>query len=47
MHRLFSAMCWLIFGTGLVFAYAQTADEARLLPTRIVPTEEARAAIDV
>lgn len=30
MHRLLAAMCWLIFGTGLVFAYAQRADEARL-----------------
>jgi uncharacterized protein (TIGR03067 family) len=28
MHRLTSAMCWLILGTGLVPAFAQPAEEA-------------------
>jgi uncharacterized protein (TIGR03067 family) len=28
MHRLTSAMCWLILGTGLVLAFAQPAEEA-------------------
>jgi uncharacterized protein (TIGR03067 family) len=30
MHRLSAAMCWLVFGTGLVIAFAQTSDEARM-----------------
>jgi uncharacterized protein (TIGR03067 family) len=29
MHRLTSAMCWLILGTGLVPAFAQPAEEAK------------------
>ena len=29
MHRLTSAMCWLILGTGLVLAFAQSAEEAQ------------------
>jgi uncharacterized protein (TIGR03067 family) len=29
MHRLISAMCWLILGTGLVPAFAQPAAEAQ------------------
>ena len=29
MHRLTSAMCWLILGAGLVPAFAQPAEEAR------------------
>jgi uncharacterized protein (TIGR03067 family) len=29
MHRLMSAMCWLILGTGLVPAFAQPAEEAQ------------------
>ena len=29
MHRLTSAMCWLILGTGLVPAFAQPAEEAQ------------------
>jgi uncharacterized protein (TIGR03067 family) len=28
MHRLISAMCWLILGTGLVSAFAQPTEEA-------------------
>ena len=28
MHRLTSAMCWLILGTGLVRAFAQPGEEA-------------------
>ena len=28
MHRLTSAMCWLILGTGLVLAVAQPAEDA-------------------
>ena len=29
MHRLTSAMCWLILGTGLVLAFAQPAEDAQ------------------
>jgi uncharacterized protein (TIGR03067 family) len=29
MHRLTSAMCWLILGTGLGFAFAQPAEDAQ------------------
>ena len=29
MHRLTSAMCWLILGTGLVLAFAQLAEDAQ------------------
>jgi uncharacterized protein (TIGR03067 family) len=29
MHRLTSAMCWLILGTGLVLACAQPAEDAQ------------------
>ena len=29
MHRLTTAMCWLILGTGLVPAFAQPAEEAQ------------------
>jgi uncharacterized protein (TIGR03067 family) len=29
MHRLISAMCWLVLGTGLVPAFAQPAEEAQ------------------
>jgi hypothetical protein len=29
MHRLTLAMCWLIFGTGLVLAFAQPDKEAQ------------------
>ena len=29
MHRLTSAMCWLILGTGLVLAVAQPAEDAQ------------------
>ena len=29
MHRLTSAICWLILGTGLVLAFAQPGEEAR------------------
>jgi hypothetical protein len=28
MHRLTSALCWLILGTGLVLALAQPAEDA-------------------
>ena len=31
MHRLTSAMCWLILGTGLVLAFAQPAEEDKKL----------------
>jgi uncharacterized protein (TIGR03067 family) len=29
MHRLLSAMCWLILGTGLGLAFAQPAEDAQ------------------
>ena len=29
MHRLTSAMCWLILGTGLVLAFAQPAEDTQ------------------
>ena len=29
MHRLTSAICWLILGTGLVLAFAQSAEESQ------------------
>ena len=49
MQRLAAAMCWLIFGGVLVFAYAQTADEARLQGswTAIKAERDGKAAADV